>query len=208
MMMKRSSLFLGLMVVSTIMFAQGKMDPVERSARQADKMKTELALDDVQSKAVKAINEEFALKFSNVRRDSTLSKDEKQKKMRNLHQEKDAAIGKILTPEQKEKWASQRAARTNKHRAHMGRHHGDRAMRMQEKLSLSDDQASKIKAIDKEFGEKFRALRSDSTLAHEDTREKAKMLRQEHHSKTKSVLTEEQFKKWEEQKSERKRKRF
>lgn len=207
-MTKRSSLFLGLMVVSTIMFAQGKVDPVERSARQADKMKTALALDDVQSKAVKAINEEFALKFSNVRRDSTLTKEARHKQMRTLHQEKDAAIGKILTPEQKEKWASHRSAKSNKHKAAMRRHHGERSKRMQEKLSLSDDQASKIRAIDREFGEKFRALRSDSTLARDDAREKAKTLRQEYHSKTKSVLTEEQFKKWEEQKSERKRRRF
>ena len=172
-------------------------------------MKTELALDDVQYKAVKAIGEEFAVKQSKVRQDSTVSKEAKHKQMKTLHQEKDAAIGKVLTVEQKNKWASLRSSRSDKHKAAMGRkHHGERARRMQESLSLSDDQTSKIKAIDKEFGEKFRALRSDSSLARQGAQEKAKMLRQEYQTKTKSVLTEEQFKKWEIQKAERKRKKF
>lgn len=207
--MKKSAMILGLMIVSTVIFAQGKRDPMERSGKQAERMKAELALDDVQYKAVKAINEEFAIKHSKVRQDSTLSEEGKHKQMKTLHQEKDAAIGKILTEEQKNKWTSIRSSRSDKHKAAMGRqHHSERAKRIQENLSLSDDQTSKIKAIDKEFGEKFRALRSDSSLAREDAREKAKMLRQEYHSKTKSVLTEEQFKKWESQKAERKRKKF
>jgi len=79
---------------------------------------------------------------------------------------------------------------------------------MQESLSLSDEQTSKIKSIDKEFGAKFHALRSDSTLAREDLRDKAKQLREEYRSKTKSVLTEEQFKKWELQMADRKRRKF
>lgn len=207
--MKKSAMFLGLMIVSTVIFAQGKRDPMERSGKRADRMKTELALDDVQYKAVEAINEEFAVKQSKVRQDSTLSKEEKHKQMKTLHQDKDAAIGKVLTAEQKNKWTSLRSSRSNKHKAAMVKqHHSERARRMQESLSLTDDQTSKIKAIDKEFGEKLRTLRSDSSLAREDAQEGVKMLRQEYHSKTKSVLTEEQFKKWESQKAERKRRKF
>lgn len=207
--MKKSAMIFGLMIVSTVIFAQGKRDPMERSGKQAERMKTELGLDDVQYQAVKAINEEFAVKHSKVRQDSTLSKEGKHKQMRTLHQEKHAALGKVLTEEQKNKWASLRSSRSDKHKAAMGRqHHSERAKRMQENLSLSDDQTSKIRAIDKEFGEKFRALRTDSALAREDAREKAKILRREYHAKTKSVLTEAQFKKWESQKVERKRKKF
>jgi len=206
--MKKCSLLLGLLMVSIIMFAQRKGDPMDRAAKQADKMKTELSLDDVQYKAVKAINEDFANRQLKLRGDSTLAKQEIQKKSWALRDEKNATIAKVLTEDQKGKWKSYRASQAEKHKAGMAKYRGEHAKRMQESLSLSDEQTSKIKSIDKEFGDRFRALRSDSTLAREDLQKKAKQLRGEYRSKTKSVLTEEQYKKWEVQKADRKRRKI
>ena len=206
--MKKCSLLLGLLMVSIIMFAQRKGDPMDRAAKQADKMKTELSLDDVQYKAVKAINEDFANRQLKLRGDSTLAKQEIQKKSWALRDEKNATITKVLTEDQKGKWKSYRASQAEKHKAGMAKYRGEHAKRMQESLSLSDEQTSKIKSIDKEFGDRFRALRSDSTLAREDLQKKAKQLRGEYRSKTKSVLTEEQYKKWEVQKADRKRRKI
>ena len=206
--MKKCGLLLGLLVVSTIMFAQRKGDPMDRAARQADKMKTELSLDDVQYKAVKVINEDFANRQLKLRGDSTLSKQEKQKKAWTLRDEKNATIAKVLTEDQKSKWKSYRVSQAEKRKAGMTKYRGEHAQRMQESLSLSDEQTSKIKSIDKELGDRFRALRSDSALAREDLQKKAKQLRDEYRSKTKSVLTEEQYKKWEMQKADRKRRKF
>ena len=206
--MKTCSLFLGLLMVSTIIFAQRKGDPMDRAARQADKMKTELSLDDVQYKAVKAINEDFANIQLKLRVDSTLSKQEIQKKAWTLRDEKNATLAKVLTKDQKNKWKSYRVSQPEKRKAGMAKYRGEHAQRMQESLSLSDEQTSKIKSIDKELGDRFRALRSDSALAREDLQKKAKQLRDEYRSKTKSVLTEEQYKKWEMQKADRKRRKF
>jgi len=206
--MKKCGLLLGLLVVSTIMFAQRKGDPMDRAARHADKMKTELSLDDVQYKAVKVINEDFANRQLKLRGDSTLSKQEKQKKAWTLRDEKNATIAKVLTEDQKSKWKSYRVSQAEKRKAGMTKYRGEHAQRMQESLSLSDEQTSKIKSIDKELGDRFRALRSDSALAREDLKKKAKQLRDEYRSKTKSVLTEEQYKKWEMQKADRKRRKF
>jgi len=206
--MKKCSLFFGLMIASTIMFAQRNADHMDRAGKRADKMKTELGLDDVQYKAVKAINEDFADKQSKVWRDSTLSKEAKHTQLKVLHKGRKEAIGKVLNDDQETKWASYRAEETKKRKAKMARHQSERAERMQKDLALSNDQTSKIKAIDKEFGAKFRALRADSTLVREDAKEKAKQLRQDYRSRTKAVLTEEQFKKWELQKAERKRRKF
>ena len=199
--MKKCNVLLGLLMVSTIIFAQRKGDPMDRAARQADKMKTELSLDDAQYKSVKAINEDFANRQLKLRGDSTLSKQEKQKMAWALRDEKNAAIAKVLT-DQKSKWKSYRASQAEKHKAGMAKYRGEHAQRMQESLSLSDEQTSKIKSIDKEFGDRFRALRSDSTLAREDLQKLAKQLREEYRSKTKFVLTEELFKKWEMQKAD------
>ena len=68
--MNKSVIFFGLMMVSTIIFAQRRFDPMERATKQADEMKTELSLDEVQYKAVKAINEKYAEKQIQVWRDS------------------------------------------------------------------------------------------------------------------------------------------
>jgi Spy/CpxP family protein refolding chaperone len=205
--MRKSIVLVGLMLVSAVMFAQRKVDPMERAAKQAEKMKTELSLDDVQYKAIKAINEEYAEKQTRIMKDSAVAKEAKRSQLKSLHQEKKTAVDKVLTDEQRSKWTTHQSARQKKGRAHMARHNGDHAQRMQKNLSLSDDQTSKIKAIDKEFAEKFRALRSDSAIAREEARAKAKQLREEYISKTKAVLTEEQFKAWQEQKADRKRRK-
>ena len=206
--MKKSMIFLGMMIVSTITFAQPRVDPLERAAKQAEKMRTELGLDEVQFNAVKAINEEYANELSQLRRDSTLSKEEKHKQMRTFHHEREAAFKKVLTEEQHKKLAANRSEQANKHRARMAKHQGAYADRIQKELSLTEDQASKLSAINKEFGQKFRALRSDSTMAQDDRKAKNKQLREEYQSKFKSILTEEQFKKWETLKSEHKRRRL
>ncbi|HEX6227147.1 MAG TPA: hypothetical protein VFZ52_22160 [Chryseolinea sp.] len=206
--MRKICVLLGMMMASTIIIAQRKVDPMDRAAMQADKMKTELSLDDVQYKAVKSINEDFAHKQMNLRRDSTLLRQEMQKRTRSLRQEKDIAIGKVLTEDQKAKWNSYRTSQASKHKAGVAKYRGEHAQRMKETLSLSEEQTAKIKTLDKEFADKFHTLRNDSTVAREDLRDKAKKLRDEYRSRTKSVLTEEQYKKWERQKADHRKRRF
>lgn len=198
---------LGLMMLSTIIFAQGKADPKRRMKNEAERMKTELSLDDVQYKSIKSINEEYGGKYSKVRGDSTLSKEAVQQQMKTLRLEKNAAVKKVLTTEQNARWESYRSAQGQKHRAHTKRSHQDRALHMQKNLSLSDEQTAKIKSIDKEFATKFQALRKDSTLARTGSNERVKQLKEEYRTKTKSVLTDEQLKKWEAQKAAWKKKK-
>jgi hypothetical protein len=205
--MNKCIMFLGLMMASTVIFAQQKADPKERASNHANKMKSALALTDVQYKAIKAIDEEYITKQSNVSKDSALSKESRHQQMRALQLQKASAIDKVLTPEQKSKWAAARSEKAKKHRSQMKNSPGERAQRMQKKLSLSDEQTSKIKAIDEEFASKFGALRKDSTMAREDSREKAKSLGEEYRAKTKSVLTDEQFQRWETQKADHRRKK-
>lgn len=206
--MKKNMLLIGLMLVSTMIFAQRKVDPMERAVKQAENLKKELGLDEVQYNAITAINEAYAAKHAEVRRDTSLSKEARRDKMRKLQQEKDTAFDKVLTEEQNKKLAAHRAGQLKKHKARMAKRHGDHAERMQKNLSLTDEQTSKIQAIDKVYGEKFRALKSDSTMAKEDLRTKAKLLREEYKVEAKSVLTKAQFEKWETLKADRKRHRF
>lgn len=205
--MKKSMILFGLMIISTIMFAQRRMDPMERAAKQAERMKTELGLDEVQYKAVRAISEEHAAKLTKISRDSTLSKEARHQQMKAYHNEKEAALQKVLTEAQRKKLAENRSEQRSKHSGRMARHQGDYGDRMKKELSLSDDQTEKIKAINREFGQKFSALRNDSTISNVDNKKSMKQLRDEHQKKLKSVLTEEQFDKWEKMKSEHKRRK-
>lgn len=198
-------IFFGLMMASTVMFAQRKVDPMERAAKQAEHMKKELGLDEVQYKAVKAINEEHAGKLRTMFGDSTLSKEAKHQQMRTLRNEKEAALKKVLTEEQNTKRVANQTDHHRRSGARMAKHRGDYADRIQKELSLSDEQSAKLKAINQEFGQKFRALRNDSTLSMEGNKTGMKQLRDEYQKKMKSVLTEEQFEKWEKLKSEHRR---
>src|SRR5688572_14507527 len=164
--MKRNAVIFGLLMVSTFTFAQEKAMPTDRASSRAEKMKTELSLDDVQYKSIQAIHEEFVEKQKTLRTDSTLSKEEKHKQMRALYQQRQEAIGKVLNEEQKSKWATQSKSYTEK-RIGMAKHRSEHSKRMQEDLKLTDDQTAKIKALEQEFGAKFRALRNDSTIARE-----------------------------------------
>jgi Spy/CpxP family protein refolding chaperone len=205
--MKKSMIFFGLMIASTVMFAQRKVDPMERAAKQAEHMKKELGLDEVQYKAVKAINEEHAGKVMKLFGDSTISQEAKHQQMKTLRNEKETALRKVLTEEQHKKRLANQSDHHRKHGAKMAKHRGNYAGRMQKELSLTDEQNAKMKAINREFGQKFRALRNDSTLSKEDNQTKMKQLKVEYQEKMKSVLTEEQFEKWEQLKSEHRRRR-
>jgi hypothetical protein len=205
--MKKSMIFFGLMMATTLMFAQRKADPAERAALQAENMKSELGLDDVQFSAVRAVLEEYSEKITFVRRDSALSEEIKHERVAKLHHERQAALKKVLTQDQYEKLPTSRSDQATKHRLRMTKYHEHHSRRMEKELSLTEEQAEKLKAINKEFGQKFRALRSDSTMAEEDKKTMAKQVRKEYRSKMTSIMTEEQLKKWEILKAERKRRR-
>jgi len=149
--MKKSMIFFGLMIFSTIMFAQRRVDPMERAGKQAERMKTELGLDEVQFKAVKAINEDHAAKLTEVWRDSTMSKETKHEQLKALHNERETALKKVLTEEQHKKLAANRSDQRTKHGARMAGHRGDFVEKMQKELSLTDEQTEKVKSINSEF---------------------------------------------------------
>ena len=201
-------MILGMMVLSTFIFAQSKSIPDDRASKQADRMKNELALDDVQFKSVKAINEQYGGKMEELKKDSAISNESRHERMGTLHHERDAAIRKVLTPEQSTKWASVHSNQRGKYRARAKKSLEDHALRMQNDLSLTDEQTAKIKSIDKEFSPKFYALKKDSTLARESGRDRGHQLRKEYQSKTKAVLTDEQIARWEAQKAERRKRKY
>jgi hypothetical protein len=123
MIMKKSMMLAGLMMVSTIIFAQHhRGDPSTMAAKRSEKMKTDLSLTDDQYTKVKAINEKYAANYSKLRSDTSLTIGTSRKKMEKMRTDQEAQIKSVLTEAQLTKWTELKAKRTEDRKNH--RHNG------------------------------------------------------------------------------------
>jgi Spy/CpxP family protein refolding chaperone len=72
----------------------------------------------------------------------------------------------------------------------------ERMQKMETELKLTDEQKTKIGESRKALGEKMRALQQDQDLTPEAKREKMKEMRDSNQATMKTILTPEQFEKW------------
>jgi Spy/CpxP family protein refolding chaperone len=72
--------------------------------------------------------------------------------------------------------------------------------KVKDDLNLSSEQASQMKEINKDFKDKFFAIKGDNSLTEEQKKEKFKELNRERMRKTNSILTPEQQRKMSEYK--------
>ena len=70
--------------------------------------------------------------------------------------------------------------------------------RMTDKLTLTDEQKPKVKAVLEETSKKMQELRSDSSLDQAARREKMQPIMEEQNKKMKAILTDDQFTKYKE----------
>lgn len=188
---------IGLMMISITNFAQRRQrDPQAFANRQIDTMKQVLALTDAQYATVKNINEKYVAKFSELRKDSVIRKDQKRDEARALMQEKDKELSATLTPDQREKWKSHQAEVRAKGDANHSRLRERSADKLKTALSLTDDQSKKMEEENKIFTGKMRILRSDSTQVKDDRSKQFSTLRTEHEAAVKNILSPEQYEKW------------
>jgi Spy/CpxP family protein refolding chaperone len=71
----------------------------------------QLSLSKEQAEKLKPVLEAQRAKMEALRADESLSQDDRRARMRSIREEGDAAIGAVLTPEQKKKWEEARANR-------------------------------------------------------------------------------------------------
>jgi periplasmic protein CpxP/Spy len=69
---------------------------------------------------------------------------------------------------------------------------------MKKELSLTPEQTTKVEALNKETGEKMRALFEANSGDRDKAREKMRAVREESDTKLKAILTAEQYTKWQE----------
>jgi hypothetical protein len=125
MIMKKSLMLAGAMMISTFIFAQNDAAAPRRPRGPRENMKTVLALDDKQVGSIDAINKKYHEKGMEQRK--------------GLDEQRQAEISKVLTPEQNEKWTDYKKERADKFVK-------GRDERLKKDLSLSDDQLAKLKS--------------------------------------------------------------
>lgn len=195
--MKKQLVLITFMMAGVISFAQERGQV--RRDDPTDKMKKELSLSDDAYKKIKAIDDAFHTQVATLRKDSTKSREDKHSAIRSLSQQRKKDIDAVLSPEQQAKWQDIQTARREQHNAQMKKVAEDRAARFKSELSLSDEQFSKIQEANKSFREKSSELRN-KRLTEDERRAEFRKLRKEHDAAMKTVLSKEQYEKWNEMK--------
>ena len=117
----------GLMMVSTIIFAQRhKADPGAIATRRSDKMKTELSLNDEQYGKVKGIYEKFGNSQLQVWKDTSLTRGTFHKRVEKLRTDQEVQLKGVLTDAQWTKWTALKAAKKDERMKKHHRGHGEK----------------------------------------------------------------------------------
>jgi Spy/CpxP family protein refolding chaperone len=212
--MKKSLYILVFTMLSTLAFAQqhdgdrsehGRQGE-GRSREQVEKMKTALSLNDEQYASIKAIDEKYRTKHHALKKDTAATKADKVDAMKAIHKERSKEIAGVLTSEQQDKWKAFNKAQSAQRKADRAKAKAERRENLKTTLALTDEQASKMEAIDKKFHAKMKASKKE-----ESPKDKKKALfkqyRDEHDAEIKAILTPDQLEKYQAIKSERRKQR-
>ena len=196
--MKRNVVVAIIMMISTTIIYAQQNEAAHPRHQRGDRMSEVLSLSDEQTETIKGIHKKYADKFGEIRKDSTLTREDKKNAGQSLHKEKEAEINSVLTPEQNEKWDTYKSERAEERKEQREKFVKERESRMKTELSLSDDQAGKMKSINEDFKAKAHALRNEG----KGDRASYMKLRNDYEGAVKSILSDEQFKKWKEHNAE------
>jgi len=147
-----------------------------------------------QRKQVMAINKEYHDKSADLFKKDNITLKEYKAGLVALQQERKGKLEGLLTPQQKEQIAlRKKRAEENRQVAEAGR-----MERLKLRLNLSDDQVAKIKAGQADLLTQFKTIHEDDNLLPQQKMEQMKGLMAKRKDVFKSVLTPEQFSKFEE----------
>ena len=176
-------------------------DKTEMHNGKGDGGMKELNLTDAQKAQMKASREEMRTKMDAIRQNTSLTEDQKKTQMEALRNEQKQKMEAMLTPEQRTKFAELRKNKGERSET-MGQGEGkgnrEDHMKMKEELGLSDDQATKLKALHESTKSQIEAVKNNTTLSEAAKKEQMKAIKENAKAQKKTILTAEQFKKMEE----------
>ena len=161
----------------------------------------QLNLTDEQKTELKTINEDFKQQMTDLKKsEDKITVTEWKSKMTTIRKDHHEKVQKLLTDEQK---ASLKNS-MREHKRDMRKHGARRLEHMKKELNLTDDQVTALKKNHEDMGEKFKALREDKNLTEDQKKVEMKKFKEQQHENLKSILTEEQLQKLDQQKKQHK----
>jgi hypothetical protein len=195
--MKKNAMLAIALMVSVLAFGQNKYKNPDSLARnQTEKMKSLLGLSEGQYTSIREINQKYATQVMALRKDTAIGRDQFHREIQVIHDEKEKDLQKVLTPEQQGKWKTYRNEVKERRNLHKGDLKGNRRDYQKNILSLSDEQAEKMKVAKDDFRAKLQYLQRDSTLSEENRKQKFQAAKADHESFVRTILNDEQFTQW------------
>ncbi|MGZ8509025.1 MAG: Spy/CpxP family protein refolding chaperone [Chitinophagaceae bacterium] len=171
---------------------------MKRKHDRGDEFK-QLNLSEDQKTKLKALHEENRKQMAELKKNDNITVKEWKSKMEAQRKDHRAKVQGLLTEEQKAQLEKSRQDRTDR----FGERSKARTDKMTAGLGLSDEQSAKLKSTREAMAGKIKAVREDKSLSDESKKEQVKELMKKQKEDMKSILTEEQLKKFEEQKKQR-----
>lgn len=175
-----------------------------RVQQRLDALSEKLGLTDKQKADVREIIGDEFKQMGDVIKDESLSKEQRQEKMSDIRMAGRAEIEKILTPEQKAKFAQMKEEAKETMREKAQGRVDMRLNRLGEKLSLSDKQKADIKPIIEDEFKKMGDVMKDQSLTRDQRQAKITEIREAGREQINKILTDEQKAKFAEMQKETK----
>lgn len=204
--LKTGLVIFGLVIGTTVMAQErergdGKT-PQERAQSRTEWMAKELSLTEAQKTKVAALNLQAVEKNQQIRSNASLSADQKKAAWKENHKAQRAQLREILTADQQALLKSKKEAMHSKAKARHAEHGSKtpqqraqfRTDHMTKELGLTEDQRTKVNALNLSAIEKNDAVRKDESLSKEQKEARFKANREEHKAGLKNILTADQLK--------------
>ena len=186
---------------------------------QGHKKERKMAFDDLnlsadQKARLQSVREDYKKQSADLKNNTQLSTEEKQKRRKELHQQFRSKTDAILTPAQKEQLAKNKTewkekSKDGKRDGQVRNNKGkgmQRGQDFQKELGLSSDQQQKMEQLRSDFRNRFSSLRNDNSLTKDQKKAKMQDIRKQQQEQMKSILTPEQIQKMESLRQERNKK--
>lgn len=213
-------------IFSNISLAQYKdrgfknLTPEEKTEKIMERMKTNLELSDEQYNSIYSIVLNHVTEMKSLCDQNKDSRDEFRKQRQEHRDKLESEISPYLTDEQKQKMDEFKKNRKNKKGKRKDRDHKRHGMnkfkdmspeemsekvsdRMKTKLDLTDDQKASVQKILLDHFTEMKSLHEQKEESGELFKDKIKEQRESIENEMKTVLTDEQFKTWQEKRNKK-----
>jgi periplasmic protein CpxP/Spy len=167
---------------------QGKQGKHQRHKQQRAMMMQKLNLSPAQQEQVKANRTQLKQQMAELNKNENITVKEFRDRKAAIRKEQKAKMESLLTPDQKQQLATEKAAMQQKRQAKSAQ----RMDKMKAKIGLSDEQVSRIKTNRESIQIKAKAIKDNPALDRSAKKEQLAQLKKQQQENMQKVLTNEQ----------------